>query len=110
MGDGTPWTQERRTRPQKVMYIEGEKVRVAYDRSSAHVAAWFSPKREPEKVGLHFKRRRSGLDAVALLGGPRDGDVRGAPRLHGLLHPLHCPFHQDLLRWGAAVHPRIRTM
>jgi len=54
-GDGTPWTQERRTRPQKVMYIEGEKVRVAYDRSSAHVAAWFSPKREPEKVGLHFK-------------------------------------------------------
>merc|ERR1712226_1397191 len=28
---------------------------VAYDRSSAHFAAWHSPKREPEKWGQHFK-------------------------------------------------------
>jgi len=54
-GDGRLWTQERRTRPTRVMYIDGEKVRVAHDRSSAHAAAWYSPKREPEKRGLHFK-------------------------------------------------------
>jgi hypothetical protein len=54
-GDGTPWTRERRTRPTRVMRIGGEVGRVAFDRSSAHFAAWNSPKREPEKVGLHFK-------------------------------------------------------
>merc|ERR1719386_230250 len=34
----------------------GSQVReVAYDRSSAHFAAWHSPKREPAKWGDHFK-------------------------------------------------------
>ena len=28
---------------------------VHVDRSSAHFAAWHSPKREPEKFGQHFK-------------------------------------------------------
>jgi len=54
-GEGTPWTQERRTRPTRVMRIDGELFRVAHDRSSAHFAAWHSPKREPEKFGSHFK-------------------------------------------------------
>jgi len=54
-GDGTPWTEERRTRPADIMRIDGEAVRVAYDRSSAHLAAWFSPKRPAHKIGDHFK-------------------------------------------------------
>jgi hypothetical protein len=54
-GDGTPWTEERRTRPKKYMKFGYETVQVAHDRSSAHFAAWHSPKREPEKWGQHFK-------------------------------------------------------
>jgi len=54
-GDGTPWTDERRTRPKKFMKFGRETVQVAHDRSSAHFAAWHSPKREPHKWGEHFK-------------------------------------------------------
>lgn len=55
MGDGTPWTNERRTRPVTHLRIGHEVLEVAYDRSSAHFAAWHSPKREPHKWGDHFK-------------------------------------------------------
>merc|ERR1719401_1409158 len=55
MGDGTPWTDERRTRPPRKMRIGNRVLEVAFDRSSAHFAAWHSPKREPHKWGEHFK-------------------------------------------------------
>ena len=55
LGDGTPWTEERRTRPAKYMEIGGVTRQVAHDRSSAHTAAWNSPKREPHKRGQHFQ-------------------------------------------------------
>jgi len=55
MGDGTPWTQERKTRASRTLRINGQVNEVAFDRSSAHVAAWNCPKREPEKMGDHFK-------------------------------------------------------
>jgi len=54
-GDGTPWTEERRNRPRRQMRLDGEVVDVAFDRSSAHFAAWHSPKREAHKWGEHFK-------------------------------------------------------
>lgn len=54
-GDGTPWTEERKSRPSDVMKIGGRSYEVAHDRSSAHFAAWHSPKRSPEKWGQHFK-------------------------------------------------------
>lgn len=54
MGDGTPWTDERKTRPIRKMNIFGKVYEVAHDRSSAHFAAWHSPKREQEKWGDHF--------------------------------------------------------
>jgi hypothetical protein len=55
MGDGTPWTDERRTRPVTHLRIGREVIEVSHDRSSAHFAAWNSPKREPHKRGEHFK-------------------------------------------------------
>jgi hypothetical protein len=54
-GDGTPWTQERRTRPTKYMKFGREVVEVSHDRSSAHYAAWHSPKRDPANWGTRFK-------------------------------------------------------
>jgi len=54
-GDGMPWTEERRTRKQTLLRIGHETVKVSFDRSSAHFAAWHSPKREPHKWGQHFK-------------------------------------------------------
>ena len=41
--------------PRKFMHFGDETFQVSHDRSSAHFAAWYSPKREPEKVGEHFK-------------------------------------------------------
>lgn len=55
LGDGTPWTEERRTRPKKYMKFGYETVQVAHDRSSAHFAAWHSPKRSDEDFGRHFR-------------------------------------------------------
>lgn len=55
LGDGTPWTDERRTRPAKYMEVNGETRQVAHDRSSAHTAAWNSPKREHHKIGQRFR-------------------------------------------------------
>lgn len=54
-GDGTPWTDERATRKKRFMKFGHESVQVAHDRSSAHFAAWHSPKREAHKWGEHFK-------------------------------------------------------
>mmetsp|Transcript_172987 Transcript_172987/g.554649 ORF Transcript_172987/g.554649 Transcript_172987/m.554649 type:complete len:197 (+) Transcript_172987:502-1092(+) len=54
-GDGMPWTEERRTRPRRQMRFGHEVIDVAHDRSSAHFAAWHSPKREPHKWGEHLK-------------------------------------------------------
>lgn len=54
-GDGTPWTNERKNRPSDVMQFgHGQAQEVAFDRSSAHFAAWHSPKREAHKWGQHF--------------------------------------------------------
>jgi len=55
MGDGTPWTDERRARPATHLRVGHQSVEVSFDRSSAHFAAWHSPKREPHKWGDHFK-------------------------------------------------------
>lgn len=54
-GDGTPWTEERKFRKADVMVVDGQSRRVAHDRSSAHLAAWNSPKRPEQKQGEHFK-------------------------------------------------------
>lgn len=54
-GDGTPWTDERRMRAPDLMEIGHQLHEVAFDRSSAHFAAWHSHKRQPHKWGQHFK-------------------------------------------------------
>jgi len=83
LGDGTPWTDERRTRPRDLMQIGRQVHEVAHDRSSAHFAAWHSPKREAHKWGEHFK----------------PDDARVWMRLHfwaareaGLFEPQHAAF------------------
>lgn len=56
MGDKyRPWTRERRNRDLTPKILAGGRSIIVRDRSSAHVAAWFSPKRETHKVGRHFK-------------------------------------------------------
>lgn len=89
-GDGTPWTDERRTRPRDVMQIGRHAEEVAFDRSSAHFAAWHSPKREPHKWGQHFK----------------PDDARVWMRLHfwaareaGLFEPQHAAFMDYYIRF-----------
>jgi len=54
MGHGTPWTAERRTRPVCPFHAPGVGDIDVHDRSSAHFAAWHSPKRDPEDFGKHF--------------------------------------------------------
>lgn len=54
-GVGTPWTDERRNRQVCPFQSHGRTLQTPHDRSSAHFAAWHSPKREPAKFGRHFK-------------------------------------------------------
>jgi len=54
-GAGQPWTQERATRKVCPFHSHGHKLQTPHDRSSAHFAAWHSPKRDPDKFGAHFK-------------------------------------------------------
>ncbi|KAK3286304.1 hypothetical protein CYMTET_6133 [Cymbomonas tetramitiformis] len=51
MGGGPVWTKERKRRPQVQVTLAGGHKHVVHDRSSAHVAAWHSPKRQPSKGG-----------------------------------------------------------
>lgn len=55
MGGGQVWSEERATRKTCPFHSHGHTLQTPHDRSSAHFAAWHSPKREPEKFGLHFK-------------------------------------------------------
>ena len=48
------WTRERSTRDKCPVQLAGGHQHVVHDRSSAHAAAWYSPKRPREEVGEHF--------------------------------------------------------
>jgi truncated hemoglobin YjbI len=61
MGLGTPWTEERRVRPACPFHAKGVGVIDVQDRSTAHFAAWHSPKRKSSDFGKHF-----GLDDCRL--------------------------------------------
>ena len=54
-GAGQPWTEERATRSVCPFHAHGHTLQTPHDRSSAHFAAWHSPKRDPEVFGVHFK-------------------------------------------------------
>eukprot|EP00656_Telonema_subtile_P020270 TRINITY_DN21419_c0_g1_i1.p1 TRINITY_DN21419_c0_g1~~TRINITY_DN21419_c0_g1_i1.p1 ORF type:complete len:202 (-),score=28.96 TRINITY_DN21419_c0_g1_i1:96-701(-) len=54
-GGGNPWTRERSTRKVCPFQSHGHQLQTPHDRSSAHFAAWHSPKRAPGTFGDHFK-------------------------------------------------------
>jgi len=49
------WDLNRRSRDKTPVEVAGGRTVIVHDRSSAHVAAWFSPKRTQHEVGQHFK-------------------------------------------------------
>jgi hypothetical protein len=51
------WDEERATRSLTPVAVAGGGRRIITDRSSAHSAAWVSPKRRPTDVGRRFKLR-----------------------------------------------------
>jgi len=53
-GRGRPWTTERSQRETCPFSSHGYEIDSAFDRSSAHFAAWHSPKRDPRDFGSHF--------------------------------------------------------
>jgi len=55
-GDPTePWTSERQSRQVFPFHSHGHRLETPHDRSSAHFAAWHSPKRSADDFGEHFK-------------------------------------------------------
>ena len=50
-----PWTVERSQRSTCHFASHGHNFETPHDRSSAHFAAWHSPKRTPQEFGRHFK-------------------------------------------------------
>ena len=54
-----PWQENRRNRPKCPVNLGRAGVVDVHDRSTAHYAAWHSPKRETEKWGDHFNLQDS---------------------------------------------------
>lgn len=54
-GPGQLWEKDRSGRSNKPVQVAGGHHVTVHDRSSAHVAAWYSPKRPESEVGRHFK-------------------------------------------------------
>jgi len=48
------WDKDRRSRDLTPHKVAGGRTAVVHDRSSAHAAAWYSPKRPAREVGRHF--------------------------------------------------------
>lgn len=55
LSGSTVWDQDRRQRDRTPVTLAGGRTHVVNDRSSAHVAAWYSAKRPAREVGRHFK-------------------------------------------------------
>jgi len=49
------WDLDRKRRDLTPVTVAGGKTTIVHDRSSAHAAAWYSPKRPLAEVGRHFK-------------------------------------------------------
>ena len=49
------WDQDRRERSKEPVQLAGGYRHIVHDRSSAHVAAWHSPKRPAQESGRHFQ-------------------------------------------------------
>lgn len=49
------WDQDRADRSKEPVVVAGGRHHIVHDRSSAHIAAWYSPKRPKHEVGCHFK-------------------------------------------------------
>ena len=49
------WDEDRYSRDLTPHAVAGGRTAVVHDRSSAHAAAWYSPKRPANEVGRHFK-------------------------------------------------------
>jgi len=54
LGGGDVWSEERRARATCPFNAHGHEFTTPHDRSSAHYAAWHSPKRSPSDWGNHF--------------------------------------------------------
>lgn len=56
LSGSTVWDEDRYHRDKKPKVVAGGRMNVVvHDRSSAHVAAWYSSKRPAQEVGRHFK-------------------------------------------------------
>jgi len=55
LAGGTLWDEERASRSDEPVKVANGHTIVVHDRTSAHVAAWNSPKRPSNDVGRHFK-------------------------------------------------------
>lgn len=49
------WDEDRAQRDTTPVMLAGGRTHIVHDRSSAHVAAWYSPKRPANEVGRHFE-------------------------------------------------------
>merc|ERR1712157_524965 len=107
------WDHDRRTRDKERVELADGIRHVVHDRSSAHAAAWYSPKRPSKDVGRHFKldecrvwmrlhfwaMRESGMMEKS----PSFADyyVRFIGHFMRVYESSAPPFARDSLRWSA---------
>ena len=105
------WTAERSRRDKIPVKIQGGEIQV-HDRSSAHVAAWHSVKRKPDRVGIHFELHDartwmrlmfwSGRESGIFEASPtfEDWYVRFIAHFVKVYERLAPPFARDSFRWA----------
>ena len=102
MGHGTPWSTERRTRKQCPFSAHGHDFDSAFDRSSAHFAAWHSPKREPERWGEHFQLDDARIWMRLHFWAMREAGIADA-------HPRFAEYYCRLIGHFVSVYERLAT-
>ena len=68
LGGGNVWTAERRTRKMCPFSAHGQDFMSAHDRSSAHFAAWHSPKRDPRYGASTFTSKTAASGCACISG------------------------------------------
>ena len=114
MGVGTPWSDERRTPGSRCPFHDARMGDMhVHDRSSAHFAAWHSPKREPAQFGRHFNLAECRLWMRLHFSAAREAGVFAAsPRFADyyvrfiVRPPPHAPARTLQRSRAAAAYPR----
>lgn len=82
-GEGNVWTNERKQRCPVAVKLPVVGRHVVHDRTSAHIAAWYCPKRSVDDIGKHFKLHDCRVWMRLMFWSAREAGVFNNPTFEG---------------------------